>query len=218
MRTICLMLFSALSFVPTCTKKEKPTLPPTVVTAFQVEPKTIPATFEFVGVLKSSHPVQIRSRVEGYLQIIDYEEGSLVKEGDRLFQIDPRLFEASLKKVAESQQQEALYNYQQVVLNAFKEVENALVGLQQAKKSVDVETDRVKVVKEYLQLAWLRYYEGQTDYLVYLDAERQLYRAEISLAKAQGNVYLYLIDLYKALGGGWVLDADTNLQLCMPQS
>lgn len=120
-------------------------------------------------------------------------------------------------KVAEAQQQEAIYNYQQVVLNAFKEVENSLVGLQQAKKLVDVETDRVKVVKEYLQLAWLRYYEGQTDYLVYLDAERQLYRAEISLAKAQGSVYLNLIALYKALGGGWVLDADANLEFCASQ-
>lgn len=109
MRTISLMLFTSLSFLPTCTKKEKPTPPPTVVTAFQVEPKTIPATFEFVGVLKSSHPVQIRSRVEGYLQSIDYEEGSLVKKGDRLFQIDPRLFAAALKEAeGELARQEAI--------------------------------------------------------------------------------------------------------------
>jgi membrane fusion protein, multidrug efflux system len=72
--------------------------PPAPVTAFQVKPLTIPAVFEFVGVAKSSHPVEVRARVEGYLWSVDYVEGSAVKVGDPLFQLDPRPFIASLEE------------------------------------------------------------------------------------------------------------------------
>jgi membrane fusion protein (multidrug efflux system) len=71
---------------------------PVTVTAFEVRKQTIPAAFEFVGVAKSSHPVEIRARVEGYLWSINYVEGSAVKENDLLFQLDPRPFEASLQE------------------------------------------------------------------------------------------------------------------------
>ena len=87
------LLFSILS---SC--HPKPTAKtPTNITAFRVEPHTIPANFEFVGVAKSSHPVEIRARVEGYLNSIDYIEGSLVDKNTLLFQLDPRPFLASLE-------------------------------------------------------------------------------------------------------------------------
>lgn len=73
-----------------------PPRPPAAVTAFVVEPQTIPATFSFVGVAKSSHPVEIYARVEGYLWSIDYVEGSAVKKDQQLFQLDPRTYEASV--------------------------------------------------------------------------------------------------------------------------
>jgi len=79
------------------------------VTAFRVEAKTIPADFQFVGVAKSSHPVEIRSRVEGYLQSIDYTEGDMVEGGELLFRIDPSQFEASLEQAkGELARQEAI--------------------------------------------------------------------------------------------------------------
>jgi membrane fusion protein (multidrug efflux system) len=71
---------------------------PVNVNAFLVEPHTIPADFEFVGVAKSSHQVEIRSRVEGYLLSIDYVEGSMVKENQLLFELDHRPFEVSLQQ------------------------------------------------------------------------------------------------------------------------
>lgn len=77
-----------------------PPRPPAAVTAFVVQPQTIPATFSFVGVAKSSHPVEIRARVEGYLWSIDYVEGSPVKKDQQLFQLDPRTYEASLAEAA----------------------------------------------------------------------------------------------------------------------
>lgn len=68
------------------------------VTAFRAEPHTIPADFEFVGVAKSSHQVEIRSRVEGYMLAIDYVEGSMVDQNQLLFELDHRPFEASLQQ------------------------------------------------------------------------------------------------------------------------
>lgn len=88
-------------------KKEQASVIP--VTAFRIEPKTVPADFQFVGVARSSHPVEIRARVEGYLQSIDYIEGSLVETGDLLFRIDPSQFEASLDEAkGELARQEAI--------------------------------------------------------------------------------------------------------------
>jgi membrane fusion protein (multidrug efflux system) len=81
--SLSLLLFGCHS------KPKQPTHPPVGVTAFTVEAKTIPAKFTFVGVARSSHPVDIYARVEGYLLSIDYLEGSMVKKDDLLFHLDP---------------------------------------------------------------------------------------------------------------------------------
>lgn len=73
-----------------------PAWPPTEVNVMTIEPKDIPAIYEYVGFAKSSHEVEVRARVAGYLDSIDYVEGQLVKKDDLLFQIDPRPFEAAL--------------------------------------------------------------------------------------------------------------------------
>jgi len=103
------LLFSiCLLFLGGC-KKEHKELPPTNVTAYQVVAQTIPADFEFVGVAKSSHPVEIRSRVEGYLNKIEYLEGGAVKKGAALFQIDPSQFLADVQEAqGELARQEAI--------------------------------------------------------------------------------------------------------------
>lgn len=103
---ISIFLFCCTS----CTSQKTPqTLPPPEVTAFRVTAQTIPADFTFVGVAKSSHPVEIRARVEGYLWNINYTEGSLVPLNAPLFQIDPRPFEASLMEArGELARQEAI--------------------------------------------------------------------------------------------------------------
>lgn len=80
------------------------------VTAFKVEPETIPAIFTYVGVAVSSHPVEIRARVEGYITKIDYSEGAPVKAGQVLFELDPRDFEAAVNEAKSNvDQAEALY-------------------------------------------------------------------------------------------------------------
>lgn len=92
-----LAIFAALLFG--CHKeKPPPKLPPVEVAVEKIESKTIPAVFEYIGVIQSSHEVEIRARVTGYLETIGYLEGSFVKKGDLLFQIDPRPFQAALAK------------------------------------------------------------------------------------------------------------------------
>lgn len=96
MQLVILFLLLALS---SCGHKpEPPPTPPVDVTVFKVEPATIPIQPEYVGFANSSHPVEIRARVEGYLDTIAYTEGSLVKQGQLLFQIDPRPFIADVEK------------------------------------------------------------------------------------------------------------------------
>lgn len=115
---------------------------------------------------------------------------------------------------AEMEKLEALYNYQKVIQNAFKEVDDALIEHRITKELVTVQTERVRVLKRSLFLATLRYENGQTDYLNVLDAERSLFNAQLDLAEAQANSFLTYVSLYKALGGGWVIAADREAIVC----
>lgn len=105
---------------------------------------------------------------------------------------------------------EAYYNYERVVLNAFREVEDALVGHRQAKAQAKVQQKRVAVLQDYLNLATLQYNNGQTDYLNILDAERTLFAAQIDLVTAEAGIFTTLVNLYKALGGDWAMDGDCS--------
>lgn len=104
-----LIIVGCLAFLLTGCETKKEQTPPVTVTAFKVERATIPADFQFVGVARSSHPVEIRARVEGYLQSINYIEGDRVKPGDLLFRLDPSQFLASLQEAqGELARQEAI--------------------------------------------------------------------------------------------------------------
>ncbi len=90
-------------------KPSKPARPAPTVTDYVVETKTLPVVLDFVGFAESSHPVEIRARVEGYLDTIAYEEGQLVEPGQLMFQLDPKQFEAKVAEAkAEVARQEAI--------------------------------------------------------------------------------------------------------------
>lgn len=105
-----LFLIPAMLFLSGCKSEKKiPERPPAEVTDYIVEERTVPVVFDFVGFAQSSHPVEIRARVEGYLDKIAYQEGQLVKEGQLMFQLDPRLYEADVEKArGEVARQEAI--------------------------------------------------------------------------------------------------------------
>jgi len=92
---ICTLLSLLCLIFASCSKDKEKAVEVTTIT---VEPHDLPITLQFVGVAQSSHPVEIWSRVEGYLKNIDFVEGSFVNEGDLLFELDPSQFEAAIKE------------------------------------------------------------------------------------------------------------------------
>lgn len=80
-----------------CEREMKPYDAPAVeVATLHIKSETLPLDLEYFGFAESSHPVEIRARVDGYLNKIGYTEGGRVQAGDILFEIDPSPFEAAL--------------------------------------------------------------------------------------------------------------------------
>lgn len=90
------LISSTLFLFFSCEKEQEIPVRHVNVSIVKVEPQTIPANFEFVGFTKSSHPVDIYARVQGYLDEIGYTEGEMVDKGDLLFQLDPRQYIAAV--------------------------------------------------------------------------------------------------------------------------
>ncbi|MBA3816506.1 MAG: efflux transporter outer membrane subunit [Parachlamydiaceae bacterium] len=109
---------------------------------------------------------------------------------------------------AKSIREEALANYRQVILNAFSEVNNALVTTQKNQELLREHRKQVQILIDYLHLAQLRYFEGEVDFLNVLDAERLLFDAQLALVQSFADNSSAVVELYKSLGGGWVSDAD----------
>lgn len=109
---------------------------------------------------------------------------------------------------AEAIQQQALLGYQQAIQTGFREVNDALADQAHTRKQLAAQKSQVDSLRQYAGIARLRYDNGYTDYLAVLDAERSLFNAELAYAQTQGNLYLAMINMYKAMGGGWVQKAD----------
>ena len=105
--------------------------------------------------------------------------------------------------IQESQMRQALYDYERSVHIAFREVEDALIAYQKTGEQRDSQGARVTAEREVVRLSDLRYRGGVSDYLEVLDAQRELFSAEIDEVVAISDHYVALIRLYKALGGGW---------------
>ena len=109
---------------------------------------------------------------------------------------------------AAARQQEALLNYQKAIQVSFQEVSDALLTHAKARDQLAFQDRQVRTLRNYVELARLRYDEGYTSYIEVLDAERNLFNAEVVHAQTQSQVYVSLVNLYKAMGGGWVLHAE----------
>jgi multidrug efflux system outer membrane protein len=109
---------------------------------------------------------------------------------------------------AEAAQRESLAFYRQVVLNAFRETNDALVGVQKKREEHAALAKRVEALRVYARLSRLRFDNGVASYLEVLYAENELFGAELSAVSALAERYAELVNVYKALGGGWVDLAD----------
>jgi outer membrane protein, multidrug efflux system len=105
---------------------------------------------------------------------------------------------------AEAGQRQALAFYQQTVLNAFRETNDALTGSQKKLEEFTVQRERVIALREFARLAKLRFDKGVSGYLDVLVAENELFAAEIASVGLQAARYAQLVNVYQAVGGGWV--------------
>lgn len=104
---------------------------------------------------------------------------------------------------ARARKDAALAHYQQTVLGALEETENALVAHAKARQRLQFLTASAAASSRASQLAQLRYQNGAIDFLQVLDAERTLLQAEDQLAQSRTETATTLVAVYKALGGGW---------------
>jgi multidrug efflux system outer membrane protein len=106
-------------------------------------------------------------------------------------------------KFAKSQQELAVIQYQQTVQNAFREVSDALIQYRKVREIRTQQELLVETLRDRSRLAYLRYQGGVDTQLNALDADRDLFDAELDLSQTKRNELLSLVQLYKALGGGW---------------
>jgi outer membrane protein, multidrug efflux system len=106
-------------------------------------------------------------------------------------------------RLSEAQQQLALTQYERAIRTGFREVSDALVEYRKVKEIRLQQEGLVITLRDRSRLAYMRYRGGVDTLLNALDADRDLFTAELSLAQTRRNELLALVQLYKALGGGW---------------
>lgn len=106
-------------------------------------------------------------------------------------------------KAAVAAYDEARLAYENKVLEAFGEVDNALTRYNSARMTVTKDTELLEAAQKYQELTWKQYRGGTINYIDVLDAQRRFFEAQIARMNAIRDEHLALIQLYKALGGGW---------------
>jgi multidrug efflux system outer membrane protein len=117
-----------------------------------------------------------------------------------LFQVD----------LANAQKRQALLEYQKSVQTAFQEVSDALIARQQDAEVQAAEESQVGAQRRANTIALARYRVGYASYFNVIDADRDLFNAELSLSAARLNTLLSVVQLYRALGGGWQSEPPTT--------
>jgi len=155
-----------------------------------------------------------RFSLAGMIGLSAAEFGDLGDSGSRIWSLVPgfswNLFTGGkVRGRIESERgrtEQALAAYEATVLGALAEVENALTALRQEEIRRDQLATAVASSQEAVALVQTRYLSGLTDFQSYLDAQRVLTNQQDQLAASRGQVATRLIDLNRALGGGWSLD------------
>lgn len=105
---------------------------------------------------------------------------------------------------AEAGERAALALYQQTILNAFREANDALVGSQSKVAETAAQEKRVAALREFARLSRLKFDNGVASYIEVLVAENELFSAELVAVRTRADSYSQLVNVYQAMGGGWV--------------
>ncbi len=153
-------------------------------------------------------------RLTGLFGNVSPELGEVFKNGKTwslaTSVLGPLFTGGSLKRgyeITKAQWEQATILYEAAVTNALAEVSTALVS---RAKLVETERQRARTVAAYreaVRLANLRYISGLSAYFEVLESQQQLFPAEITLAQTRRNQLIAVVDLYRALGGGWKAEA-----------
>src|SRR4030081_1219833 len=106
-------------------------------------------------------------------------------------------------RLSESIERELLVNYQRTIYRALREVSDALAGYHKTGEQRAQQQRRVATRRAAARLSTDRYQGGLDSYLQVLDAQRSLFRSELDLAALQRLELASIVELYRALGGGW---------------
>ncbi len=111
-------------------------------------------------------------------------------------------------EIEEARYQQVLLDYQQRVLLAFKEVEDALISIQTYRDETAARNLQLVAADNAVRLSRARYLGGETSYLEVLESERQQFNASLEAAATYTDQLVAYVQLYKALGGGWISEAE----------
>ncbi len=150
-------------------------------------------------------------RLTGSLGLESNELSDLLESGSDFWSagvgIASPLFNAGRNKarveVERARTEQALESYEQTVIRAFREVDDALVAIRTYKDEHEARRLQVEAARSAVTLSRARYDGGVTSYLEVLDTERSLFSAELAESQTLRLYFNSIIELYKALGGGW---------------
>ena len=111
-------------------------------------------------------------------------------------------------EIEEQKTQQALFQYENTVLTAFREVDDALAEIATYRNELAAIDRQQKAAKNANNLSKERYDKGVSSYLEVLDTERTLFNADLQQSELQQRYRNAFVNLYKALGGGWVSNAE----------
>jgi multidrug efflux system outer membrane protein len=116
----------------------------------------------------------------------------------------------SQNRAADAVREQALFGYRLTILNAFRETNDALIGTVTKADEVREQQGRVDALGEFARLASLRFDNGMTSYIDVLIAENELFLAELTATRLKAERQAQVINVYRAMGGGWVDIAATT--------
>jgi multidrug efflux system outer membrane protein len=111
----------------------------------------------------------------------------------------------SLVEIEKARTEQALNAYEQSILQALREVEDALAGIRWYREELAAREFQLRAAQSASDLSWARYNGGVTSYLEVLDSDRSLFDAQLAASEIRRRELVSLVSLYKALGGGWML-------------
>jgi outer membrane protein, multidrug efflux system len=169
-----------------------------------------------IGVAKAAFFPQIS--LTGFFGLESVALSDLFTGASRVWQFGPTLtvplFNAGRNRgnlrLTEARQQEALIRYEQAIQQAFREVEDALIAHRKAREALAEQRVAVRASRDSLSIAETRYTSGLTSYLDVLDAQRTVLAAEVAESRTLLAQLVAVVQLYRALGGGWESEAPSS--------